>query len=250
MNFVLRTFRRFQAALRQRRFPKEFRIAPACWPAGLVELFQQLKEAVASQDCRQPHATSTTDSRPSKEQVHFLGELGTHLLRLRHKLVDRQTKQPVEETRRIYRHLESAWDTLAQAGVEIRDHTGEPFPENGVSSLKTLAFQPTAGIDRETVVETVRPTVYFRDKIIQIGEVVVAVPEKAQKADKPATELEPPSKDGSSRLEEKKGQDKVQYPIATQYHLEEEKPRVNLSEPMASADFAKANQHPPATGGN
>jgi hypothetical protein len=41
-----------------------------------------------------------------------------------------------------------------------------------------LAHQPTGGIGREEVVETVKPSVYLRGVMIQMGDVVVGVPEK------------------------------------------------------------------------
>jgi hypothetical protein len=80
--------------------------------------------------------------------------------------------------RRAYRHLESTWDALAQAGVQIRDHTGEPVPEGGIYALKTIAFQPTPGLSRETAIETIKPTIYYKDQMIQMGEVIIGTPEQ------------------------------------------------------------------------
>ena len=66
-------------------------------------------------------------------------------------------------------------DLFRQAGYEIQDHTGKRF-EIGLD-LSVVAYQPTAGIDRETVIETLRPSVYLRGVQIQRGEVVVGKPE-------------------------------------------------------------------------
>ena len=47
-------------------------------------------------------------------------------------------------------------------------------------SLKVLAFQPTPGLTRERIVETIKPTIYFADQTLQMGEVIVATPEDSE----------------------------------------------------------------------
>jgi hypothetical protein len=64
--------------------------------------------------------------------------------------------------------------------VKIQNHTSEPFDSG--QSLEVIAFQPTAGISRDVVVETIRPTVYLKGIRIQMGQVVVATPEQTQEA--------------------------------------------------------------------
>ena len=64
--------------------------------------------------------------------------------------------------------------------MKIQNHTNEPFDSG--QSLEVIAFQPSAGISREVVVETIRPTVYLKGIRIQMGQVVVATPEQAQEA--------------------------------------------------------------------
>jgi hypothetical protein len=49
-------------------------------------------------------------------------------------------------------------------------------------SLKVVAFQPTPGIGRERVIETIKPTIYFKGKAIQMGEVIVGRPDGAKGA--------------------------------------------------------------------
>jgi len=39
-----------------------------------------------------------------------------------------------------------------------------------------IATQPTAGLARERVTETLKPTIYWNGTIIQTGEVVIATP--------------------------------------------------------------------------
>jgi hypothetical protein len=42
--------------------------------------------------------------------------------------------------------------------------------------LTVITTQPTAGIAKERVIETIKPTIYWNETIIQTGEVVIATP--------------------------------------------------------------------------
>lgn len=121
-------------------------------------------------------APSENGQGTHKNQVQFLVDLATGLWRMRQKMIEPKTGRPVEEMRRLYRHFESVWDTLSGAGVEIHGHTGEPF-ESGMA-LNVITFQPSAELQRELVLETIKPTVYLKNEMVQMGEVVVGVPER------------------------------------------------------------------------
>jgi len=54
-------------------------------------------------------------------------------------------------------------------------------------SLKVISFQPTPGLGRERVIETIKPTIYFKGKAIQMGEVIVGRPEGPQSTTTPQT---------------------------------------------------------------
>lgn len=157
------------SAIRQLYFPREFRIAAVPWPANMGQLLAELIRL--TEVAGEPQATL-----PAEQDPRLFADIGTGLWRLRQKLVKPGTTQPLDEMRRPYRHLESVWDALAQAGVEIQDHTDKPF-DSGMS-LKVVSFQPTPGLERERVIETIKPTIYFKGKSIQMGEVIVGIPEK------------------------------------------------------------------------
>ena len=165
------------AGLRQWMYPPEFRIAPCVWPPELLAAIQQLAQALAA---KATDGTPQPDAAAEKKQIRFLAEVGTGLWRLRQKMLQPGTDRPLEEMRRAYRHLESVWDVLAEAGVEIQDHTDALFDPG--MSLRVIAFQPTAGIERERVLETIKPTIYFQKRTIQMGEVIVATPETPAEA--------------------------------------------------------------------
>ncbi len=99
-------------------------------------------------------------------------------------MVAPETGQPFEEMRRVYRDLESTWDTLTQAGVEIQDHTGCTYDPG--EKLKVIAFQPMPECIFERVIETIKPTVYLQGRWIQMGEIIVGVPEQTTADASPA----------------------------------------------------------------
>lgn len=103
-----------------------------------------------------------------------LSALATHVWRAKNKLVEPETGQPREEAKRVYRHIEGALETFAQIGLTLNDWMNQPY-DAGLP-LKVLSFQPTPGIQRDTVLEVVKPTVIWKDTLLQLGEVVVGVP--------------------------------------------------------------------------
>jgi hypothetical protein len=101
----------------------------------------------------------------------LLGDLATNLWRLRQRLL---TGEPVEPVRRCLREVEAMWDRLGEEQIEIQDHTGTLYDPS--LSLRVAAFQPTVGLEQDRIVETLKPTVYWRQQRIQIGEVIVGIP--------------------------------------------------------------------------
>lgn len=161
--------------LAQWRYPKEFRIGrPMLSAADLQAAAQRVLEALAS-----PALATSVPLAPGADSVGIavlqLADLATGLWRLREKMLDGETGRPLDEMRRAFRHLEATWDILAQAGVQVQDHSRSRY-DPGLS-LKVTAFQPSPGLDSETVIETLKPTVYLKGQRIQIGEVIVGTPE-------------------------------------------------------------------------
>lgn len=123
---------------------------------------------------------------PSTREEHLRFEIRSTLIvdlanvawALQRKSCDPITNERKEEFRPIARHIDQLSEYLEEFGVKIQNHTNEPFDSG--QSLEVIAFQPTAGISRDVVVETIRPTVYLKGIRIQMGQVVVATPEQTQ----------------------------------------------------------------------
>lgn len=148
-----------------------FASAPAMLTSGQGEPYSS---AIGGDLSPQPAARTAEGLSPS-----VLAALSTHLWRMGKRLADPKSGRPCEETRKIFRHYEACMDTLKKAGVEIIDHTGDAF-DAGLS-IEVLTYQPSAGLDRDRVIETVRPTVYLHDQRIQMGVVIVGTPIEQEK---------------------------------------------------------------------
>lgn len=180
------------AAARQLRFPRAVRIAPSDPPLGCDALVDALgagpgrngqiphvprdqqDERRIAVDHEAPEVRGAGDDALLDDSA--LASLATGLWRARRRTLAPGTDEPRAEMRPVFRHLQSMWDTLAAAGVAIQDHDGQPF-ESGLA-LEVLTFQPTPGLRGEAVVETVRPSVYARDRVVQRGQVIVGTPEE------------------------------------------------------------------------
>jgi len=165
-------------AVRQLAQPREFRIHPPSLSPEMIEVLKGLQLVVVP-GAAIPGQTAEETAQYQELMsfmINLLSQVGTGLWRLRQKMVKAGSDEPLDEMRRAFRHLESTWDALVQAGVEIQDHTGQTVPEGGVYALKAIAYEATPGLDREQVIETVKPSIYFRSQRIQMGEVIVGTP--------------------------------------------------------------------------
>lgn len=116
-----------------------------------------------------------------------VAEFATGLWRLRRRLADMarnsapaassdpaQDRDQSTDRRRLQRQFDSLWSTLAAAGVEVQEHDELRY-DSGLD-LQVLEFQQTDGLTDETVLETLRPSVYLHGRRVQTGEVVVGIP--------------------------------------------------------------------------
>lgn len=168
------------ASLRQWVFPPPFRIVCPFWPPDIREALAELAEALgqagqgAAADGLSQAGQEATPATAPELTPRLLADVSTGLWRLQHKMGAATNGDAARDWRRATRHLEAVQDALTQAGIEVVDHTHEPYVAG--MALKVIAFQPAAGMQREQVLETIKPTVYLNGRAIQMGEVIVATP--------------------------------------------------------------------------
>lgn len=104
-----------------------------------------------------------------------VAQIATSLWRLRNRVLDPTNDIPISELRHLRHHIQDSIDVLEDAAITIQSHDNAGF-DPGLA-LTVVAYQPTPGLDREKIMETIRPTIYFAGNIIQNGEVIVGAPD-------------------------------------------------------------------------
>jgi len=156
-------------SLRQLHYNKAFRIPRPMWSEELLKAIE--KEAETESHIQTKPAPKTE----TKDLLLLVADIATGLWRIDKKTTIDDTSQTQDSVRSIRRHVESTLDALTTAKVEIRDHTGEKYVTG--MALRVIAFQPTRSVRIEKVSETIKPSVFYKDKLIQRGEVIVETPE-------------------------------------------------------------------------
>jgi hypothetical protein len=107
----------------------------------------------------------------------FLGDVATNAWKGQVRLSKWPSAELPAERKRLERHFESILSSLERFGVRVTDHTGQPYDYGQL--LKVVAAQPQEGVAKEVVTETIRPSVHWREQLIQHGEVIIATPKEA-----------------------------------------------------------------------
>ena len=71
-------------------------------------------------------------------------------------------------------HPEVRDESQPKTGIVIRDHTGETYDEG--QPMKVVASKPTPGLDKKRVSETLLPSIFWNNRLVQNGEIEIATP--------------------------------------------------------------------------
>lgn len=126
-----------------------------------------------------PRKVETPSSISANEEqwLKMAANIATNAWRAKVKMLDAETNEPVEPMKRVYRHVEAIFDALKQMGVEYTDPVGRAY-DSGMA-LKVVTFESTPGLSKEEIKETIKPSVSWQGRLIQMGEVIVGTPPKA-----------------------------------------------------------------------
>lgn len=142
-----------------------------------TEALKPLEEDLAKTETMQNEQAAALYHYETEIDKHLrlLADIVNGLWRLKNKMVDEETSEPLDEMRKAFRHFESIWDALKSAGVNINEHEkNSPF-DSGLA-LNVLSFQPMSGLNREIIIETIKPSISYKDRPIQSGQVIVGTP--------------------------------------------------------------------------
>jgi hypothetical protein len=119
--------------------------------------------------------TGTPDrtGAPERPLEPVLAEVATGLWRLRRRLGNGVEPGPGVLTGAA-RQVQRILDTLSEAGIRVDDHLGVAFHPG--LAMDVVSYQPTAGLDREVVIDVERPSVYRGADTLQRARVIVGVP--------------------------------------------------------------------------
>ncbi|KAB8157448.1 hypothetical protein FH609_030515 [Streptomyces sp. 3MP-14] len=178
--------RRLRSLFGQLRHPREFRVPPplldpdqAAWATVLMEEIaaaRALAERAIAEHAERPADTAAEDgSAGAAAGTDALLRAAIGLWRAERKL-DQDGGGPLSgaDLRQVRRQVNASRQALVDDGLEIQDHDGQRFASG--LSLEVLVSQEEPGLTHEVVLETVRPSVYFRGKRIQMGQVIVGRP--------------------------------------------------------------------------
>jgi hypothetical protein len=135
----------------------------------------KLSEAINS-FCRAKIASHEhSTSSPTEEWLKAAAKSATHVWRAERRIVDPETREPLDDFKLLHRDIIAIRRSLEDLGVEIVDSLGSAY-HSGMA-LKVISFEPTPGLSREEIKETIKPTVLWRGNLLQLGEVIVGTPQ-------------------------------------------------------------------------
>jgi rubrerythrin len=106
----------------------------------------------------------------------FITDLCTKLWRVDKQLAEVARQIEAPELQRLLRRFAELKDVLHAEHIEWHDYSGQQY-DPGLAP-RVLTLQPTAGLaeGQESILETVKPTVYRQGKLLAPGEVIVGIP--------------------------------------------------------------------------
>jgi hypothetical protein len=126
----------------------------------------------AGTSAHRPQVTTAAELAP--EHLKALVSIATNTWRAKTKMVDSSTGEIREDFKRVGRHIEAICRNLSEAGIVIRDHTGDAYDEG--QPMKVIASKPTPGQDKKRVSETLLPSIFWNNRLVQNGEIEIATP--------------------------------------------------------------------------
>jgi len=141
------------------------------WP-GEKQTLEAVALVMAAKSTRKEHVP--VEVEVPTDYLKILVSIATNAWRAKAKMVDATTGEVREEMKRVDRHIEAIYRSLAEAGILIRDHTGEAYDEG--QPMKVVASKPTPGLEKKRVSETLLPSIFWNNRLIQNGEIEIATP--------------------------------------------------------------------------
>lgn len=137
----------------------------------------KLVETVMSLGSAGQKQPAPADAEAPPDHLKVLVSIATNAWRAKMKMLDATTGEVREDMKRVDRHIEAIYRNLAELGLVIRDHTGDAYDEG--QPMKVIASKPTPGLAKKRVSETLLPSIFWNNRLIQNGEIEISTPPTA-----------------------------------------------------------------------
>ncbi|MBI5545254.1 MAG: hypothetical protein HY901_15295 [Deltaproteobacteria bacterium] len=151
---------------------------------GSLDLEAWLPRPAAPSGPRQASTSAPLSSSPAASEALFA--VAIEAWRMKARVVRLKDLLSAKELRALEISVTKMEEALLGAGVQLDDPQGRPFHEG--DPLEVLLFEPSPGLARATVLQTVKPAILMAGKLVRRAEVVVGTPgEAAAKASDAST---------------------------------------------------------------
>lgn len=136
------------------------------------ELSKDLKAAPLKESSVTPESVPIPVQRVDLKE--FISSFATEVWRLEKRVIQsKSTSRDGEESSLLQEQLQRIKDVLTKQEIEIQESTGTTY--NDGMSLKVLHVEEVDGLPKGAmqIVETVKPTIYFKGEVICHGEIIV-----------------------------------------------------------------------------
>lgn len=164
----------------------------------------------APEECeRMASADNADDLTPASTEdqlnaaLKTIAAVATAVWRAKNKLDAEADAELPDELRNLPRHIQSAWDALEAGKIQVDDPTGRRYVPG--MAVNTLTIQPLEGITVEVIHETIKPSVYFNDVLIQRADVIIARPTGETSQDAVGNDANKEPDSGDHEAPEQKG---------------------------------------------
>lgn len=165
------------AGLRQQQFDPEFQIGKPSPANDTIAKIDPILELVENHI----NHKRLDQGKEYAELIKLISDMSSNVWRIRQKVVDATTGEPIEEFRKIQRPVDKIFSLLEEMGIQVIDRTNQKYI-TGMNE-RVLTFEPDSRFTCEVIIETVKPTIIYREKVLQQGEIIVGIPQNKHHSD-------------------------------------------------------------------
>ncbi len=119
----------------------------------------------------------TIGNEYSLDNIRGLSEMAVNLWLCKKRLIAAIGNDNNSAEKKYLRPIDNALENLESLGIIIKDFLGNRFVHG--MAVNIVSSVPSSSVKEETIVETLKPTIYYRDRLFQIGDVIIEVPSGA-----------------------------------------------------------------------